>query len=108
MIAVEMFFAKNEDYLQAIEVNDVYFFTVENGKVIAVLKNRRLQLSTSLFLVNELLGKRETFFRCHKSYIVNLSKIAYSGSSGHLIRRHPDTKPETSGQCTGIIRTLVG
>ncbi|MPN05257.1 LytTR family DNA-binding domain-containing protein [Desulfitobacterium sp.] len=48
---------------------------MENGKVIAVLKNRRLQLSTSLFLVNELLGKRETFFRCHKSYIVNLSKI---------------------------------
>ncbi|MHB8065808.1 MAG: LytTR family DNA-binding domain-containing protein [Ruminiclostridium sp.] len=70
-----MFFARNEDYLQAIEVNDVYFFTMENGKVIAVLKNRRLQLSTSLFMVNELLGKRETFFRCHKSYIVNLSKI---------------------------------
>lgn len=59
---MEMFFAKNEDYLQAIEVNDVYFFTMENGKVIAVLKTGRLQLSTSLFLVNELLGKKRNFF----------------------------------------------
>ncbi len=72
---MEMFFVKDEDFLQAIEVDDVYFFTVENGKVIAVLKDRQFQLSTSLFVVNELVGKSGLFFRCHKSYIVNLNKI---------------------------------
>lgn len=75
MVAVEMFFVKNEDYLQAVEVDEIYFFTMEKGRVIAVLKNSKVELTASLYLVNELLGKTQEFFRCHKSFIVNVSKI---------------------------------
>ena len=75
MITVEMFFVKNEDYLQAVELDEVFFFTRENGRVVAVLKNGKIELTASLYQVYELLEKKQTFFRCHKSYVVNVSKI---------------------------------
>lgn len=68
-------FIRSNDYLHRIELDDVYFFTRHNGKVIAVLKNNRAELSISLYALNELIGKSKYFFRCHKSYIVNIRKI---------------------------------
>lgn len=75
MVAVVKFLIKNEDYLQAVDIDEVYFFTSEKGKVIAVLENSKIELTASLYLVNELLGKSQAFFRCHKSFVVNVSKI---------------------------------
>ncbi len=75
MVSVDKLLIKNEDYLQAVEVDEVYFFTMEKGRVIAVLKNSRIELTASLYLVNELLSRTQSFLRCHKSYVVNVRKI---------------------------------
>lgn len=69
-------FIRNKDCLQKIELDEVYFFTKKNNKVIAVLKNNYLELSTSLYNLTELIASNNNFFRCHKSFIININKIS--------------------------------
>ncbi|WP_264373158.1 hypothetical protein [Sinanaerobacter chloroacetimidivorans] len=33
--------------------------------------------------------------------VIDISYIAYSGTSGRRFRKHPDTKPEASGHFAG-------
>jgi len=69
-------FVKNGDFLHKIELNEVYFFTKMKGKIIAVLENKKVPIATtSLYQLNELLGSNKNFFRCHKSFIINIRKI---------------------------------
>lgn len=67
-------FVKTKDYLQRIELDEIYFFTKQNGKVIGVLKDSKIELAVSLYHLNDLI-KKEHFFRCHKSFIININKI---------------------------------
>jgi DNA-binding LytR/AlgR family response regulator len=68
-------FARNKNELHKIELNEVYYFTKRDGKVLAVSKNFIIEITVSLYSISELLGKSPSFFRCHKSFIINLTKI---------------------------------
>lgn len=59
-----------------IELDEVYFFTKQNGKVIGILRNSKIELPMSLYYLNDLIKKEQYFFRCHKSFIINIKKIA--------------------------------
>lgn len=67
---------RSRDYIENIELDEIYFFTKRQGKVIGVLKDRRIELATSLYSLNELIGKNQFFFRSHKSFIINIRKIS--------------------------------
>lgn len=68
-------FVKGRDILQKLEIDDIYYFTKKDRKVIAVTKEGSFRIDTSLYYINEVLGNNPNFLRCHKSFIVNLKKI---------------------------------
>lgn len=68
-------FIKTGDALAKFEVDEVYFFTKKNSKVLVVFKDKAVEINTSLYNVSNLLGKNTSFIRTHKSFIVNRSKI---------------------------------
>jgi two-component system, LytTR family, response regulator len=68
-------FTKKGSCLQKLELNEIYFFTKRNNKVFAVLKESSIEIGTSLYYLSEIIGKNQNFFRCHKSFIINLTKI---------------------------------
>ncbi len=68
-------FIRSKDYLQRIELDEIYFFTKEKYKVVGIMKNNKIELSTSLYNINQLISDNISFFRCHKSYIININKI---------------------------------
>lgn len=61
-------FIRSKDYLQRIELDEIYFFTKEKYKVVGIMKNNKIELSTSLYNINQLISDNISFFRCHKSY----------------------------------------
>lgn len=69
-------FVKSRDYIQNIELDEIYFFTKQNSKVIGVLKDSKIELAISLYSLYELIGKDQIFFRSHKSFIINIRKIS--------------------------------
>lgn len=70
------FYVKTKDSLQKIELNEIFYFSKSKGRVVAVFKDFTLDIDGSLYYINELLGKNQIFFRCHKSFIVNINKIS--------------------------------
>lgn len=68
-------FVKSNNELRRIEMNEIYYFSKDNNKTVAVTKNSRIDLNISLYSISTLLERNPTFFRTHKSYIVNINKI---------------------------------
>lgn len=68
-------YVRNKNSLQKLELDEIFFFTKREGKVIAVSLKSNFEIEGSLYYINELLGKNSNFFRCHKSFIINTTKI---------------------------------
>lgn len=71
----------SDDEIVKIDLDDVYCFTVENGKLFAVMGNGRLQIRSRLYCVEERAGRK--FVKINQSCIVNVDKIErFSASLG--------------------------
>lgn len=61
------------DELIRILSNDVYCFTIENGKLFAIMENERIQLKQRLYQIEE--GVGQDFVKINQSSIANIKKI---------------------------------
>jgi two-component system, LytTR family, response regulator len=75
VIFIKDIYIRNNNLLQKLEVDEIFYFAKREGKVIAVTKENRWEIDGTLYYISELLGKNSNFFRCHKSFIVNTKKI---------------------------------
>ena len=64
-----------EDRVKVISLSEIMYFTCESSHTIVVTKDEKYNCSYSLSQMEERLDKK-IFFRCHKSFIVNLSKVS--------------------------------
>jgi DNA-binding LytR/AlgR family response regulator len=69
------FFIKSGETLTKFELGEVYFFTKKERKVLAVFKDKYVEMNTSLYNISNLLGENSSFIRTHKSFVVNRDKI---------------------------------
>lgn len=83
---------KDKDTVR-LDLNDVFFFTVEDNKVFAVTENEKLSLRLRLYQIEEKLSS--SFVKINQSCIANIKKIerfsaSFSGSlqvrfkNGHI------------------------
>ncbi|NJD02160.1 MAG: LytTR family transcriptional regulator [Ruminiclostridium sp.] len=70
---MEGIFIENGDILKKINADDIYYFTRDNSKTYAVIKDGRFEVKASLNYISVILEKN--FIRTHKSFIVNINKI---------------------------------
>lgn len=60
--------------MYSVNINDIYFFEKFERKIEIVLKDKRISFYGSFISLEKMLDER-IFIKCHKSYIVNISKI---------------------------------
>ena len=65
---------KNKYLFYSINFNDIYFIEKKGKKVYIMLYNKIIEYYGSLYQLEYIL-KRNSFFKCHQSYIVNCKKI---------------------------------
>jgi len=68
-------FVKTNNELRRIEINEIYYFSKNDNKTLAVTKDSKIVMNISLYSISTLLEKNPIFLRTHKSYIVNIHKI---------------------------------
>lgn len=62
-----------EDEIVRLELNDIYCFTLESGKLYAYCDNQKYMIKARLYAVEEMLDKN--FIKINQSSIANISKI---------------------------------
>lgn len=74
---MKQLFVKERNCLKKIDLNEIYYFSTVGNKIIAFTIDSSIELAvSSLNYLNELLSNNSSnFFRCHKSFIINLNKI---------------------------------
>lgn len=63
------------DRIILLNIEDILFCMVENGEIIIVTNEDRYRVEGTLGHLEEILPK-ENFFRCHRSFLVNLDAIS--------------------------------
>lgn len=69
----EKFIFKDNFKLYSINTSDIYFFEKYGKKTEIVTKNKRITYYGSFISLEKILNKKH-FFKCHRSYIINLKK----------------------------------
>lgn len=102
--------AKVEDKMILIDPNDIYYAEAQNSKCIIYVRNSTFQCQSTLEeLENKL--KRFGFYRCHRSYLINMQKvdevIKWSKNSYSLKLRHMDAihVPLSKGRVEDMMET---
>lgn len=66
---------KNSDSIVLLNPSDIYYLATAKGKVIIVIRDNKYHNWESLKVWEDKL-KKFGFYRCHRSYLVNISKIS--------------------------------
>lgn len=66
---------KSKDLLIKIDLDDIYYFTKQQNKVLAITKNKAVKVNNTLYNISNVLTKNSNFIRTHKSFIVNSRQI---------------------------------
>lgn len=61
--------------IYVIDPVDIFYITVDDNEVVIVTENNRYKTKGTLTCMEERMGQFD-FYRCHKSFIVNLQKIS--------------------------------
>lgn len=95
---VKMLTVKTLQGMHRIKVSDVEYIESQNKHVLFVLTDGRILKTTSpLYSYEDSLQLKDGFFRCHRSYIVNIYHIASFNSKEIQMR---------SGTCISISKTV--
>lgn len=73
------------DEIVTLDTNNVFCFTVENGKLYAICEKDKYLLKTRLYAIEEMLDKN--FIKINQSSIVNVNKISkFDASIGGALK----------------------
>lgn len=86
---IEKVVAWDDEVIHLFNIEDLLFFTVEEGSTMVVTKKGKYKMKAALnVLENRLVN--QNFFRCHKSYLINLVFISqiipWIGNSNYIAK----------------------
>lgn len=86
---IEKVAAWDDEVIHLFNIEDVLFFTVDDGNTMVVTKKSKYKVKETLNMLENRLSN-QNFFRCHKSYLINLTYISqiipWIGSNNYIAK----------------------
>jgi len=98
---------KNHDLIHVVEIKNILYAQADNNYTHFFCEDRKILVSKSLKTFEEQLAPYN-FFRCHHSYLVNLSKIKALHKSGDAVILTDDSSIAVSSSKKKILYQLIG
>jgi len=98
---------KNHDLIHVVDIKDINYAKADNNYTHFFCEGRKILVSKSLKTFEEQLVPHK-FFRCHHSYLVNLTKIKALHKSGDAVILMDDSSVPVASSKKKILYSLLG
>jgi two-component system LytT family response regulator len=98
---------KNHDLIHVVDIDSILYAQADNNYTHFFCEDRKILVSKSLKTFEDQLASHD-FFRCHHSFLINLSKVKALHKSGDAVILTDDASVPVASSKKKLLYQLIG